>query len=778
MAAINENVYGAASDWISAPYYDSGIPRENRILLANFGDDDSTIYKAMTEDLLPLGAAWDNTLSYAALGPSHPLSKIQYYYYDGESEDPKKLKILNADDRTTTNYALGVNGSPGLTGISFITTKGIEYSPNKARYNRYNDGAVYNDTYSGYSDFKPFTQIPLKRCVLVPYITAYKSDFSSFTIDSLDNYINNHKSTYPCITQITLEIVTDRNDTYDPDAGTGTPLRGAYSQLTGGVILEPLTYGNGFDDPETAVNTDNAYRPIISEAIAGALFDKNLPANQGTNVWCVPVASGFGLDFTNIYAAVDGAINDNDTSRFYCDASLYSDDALRESVRHMTACYGLFFADSLYDAESKKLDDPAIMLGTLIDGVGNGDYTSGSDNRDQMQWALDDVHDIDYDPSNPPSVDPNTYDGSMHSNDMTFLQTATSRYNITYISFMNLCSKLWDAMALIPAGDPVNDYCLNEFLTVNPIDSIVSVKYFPISESLVEIRTAVNLHLGKYDTGISCYPAKTSLRFDCGDVFIYPRFGKNKANWLDSMTKITLYLPFCGTLNLDPEIYMNRWVNVEYAIDLITGNCSAFVSVHGDALEPGDGLGSKVITDVANGNCGIELPVTGVQHITLESQLYNATENLKALRVNGAITGMQSVLGLSKAAGGDITSGLQALGSTGSTIYNFLHNESVAEYNLQHTQLPIKMIGTTSSMTGGMCELHPTIIFERPVMPDSKRFSEQDYASTIGYACCRSAAVSSFSGYTEFASVVLDGFSATAAEKAAIAAAMKTGIII
>lgn len=776
MGAINENVYGATEDWVSAPYYPDEIPRANRVLLANFGEDNSTIEKAMTEDLLPLGAAWDNTLSYAALGAEHPLSKIQYFYYDHEAAEPKKLQVLNADDRTITNYALGVDGTPGLTDILVTIVAGAENSSNKARYNRYNDGAEFDNTYSGYKSFKPFTQIPVKRCILVPYVKAYYSDFSYGTTFDLEDYVTNRKASYPNITQISLSIITDRNDTYDPDEGTGTPSRGAYSGLTGGVILEPLTYGNGYTDPSVGVKTDNAYRPIISVAIAGALYDKDLPANQTSSTWCVPVASGFGLDFTKIFDSVDGAINDNNESRFYCDATLYSADDIREAVRHMTACYGLFFADSLSDAQTKKLDDPAIMLGTLVEGVGHGAYTSGADNKQQQQWNMDDIHEVDYDPSNPPAIDPNTYDGSMQSNDLAFLQTATSRYNLTYVSFINLCSKLWDAMALITPGDPVNDYCLNEFLTQNPIDTIVSVKYFPISESLVELNTAVNLHLGKYDTGISCYPAKSSLRVDCGSLFIFPRFGKNKPNWLDLMTTITLYLPFCGTLQLDPEKYMNRWVNVEYAIDLVTGNCSAFVSVHGDALGPVDGLGGKVITDIASGNCGIELPVTGIQHITLESQLYNATENLKALRVNGAISGLQSLLGVGKAASGnDMSGGLQALGSAGSTIYNVLHSEEVAEYNLQHTQLPVKMIGTTGSMTGGMCELHPTIIFERPVVPD---INESAYAHTVGYACCRSGKVSSFSGYTEFASVQLEGFSGTSAEKSMILNQLKAGVII
>lgn len=764
MGAINENVYGLRENWISAPYYPDEIPDENRIMLANFGNDDSTIEKAMTENKLPLGATWDKTLSYAALGNNHPLANIKYYYYVHDDAEPKKLKVLNQDARMTTLYALGVDGSAGLTDVNVIIVDGDENSPNKAKFNRYTNGAEYDSTYSGYKSFKPFVQIPVKRCVLVPYVMAYYPDMSYGTTFDLDDYVTNRKDYYPKITQIRVTILTDRNDTYDPETGDGTPNRSAYDELCGGVVLDPLSYGNGYNYLDIPLN--NIFRPIISRAIAGALFDKDLPANQTSSTWCVPVADGFGMTFDKINGNVDGAINDNNESRFYCDASELSADAIRESVRHMVACYGLFFADSLSDAQTKKLDDPAIMCGVLVDGIGNGDYTTGAQNRDNDMWNMDDAHDVDFDPLNPPILDPNTYDGSMHSGALAFSQT-TQLYNISKTDFISLSRKLWDAMALVTPGDPINDYCLDTFLTTNPIDSIVSLKYFPIKENMA-FGTATTVKLGKYDTSITCTGALPNITVDCGSKMIYPRFGNGVPNWLDKMTTITLYLPFCGTLQLDAEIYMGRTVNVEYAIDLNTGNCSAFVSFTADN-------GERCITDVANGNCGIDLPVTGLQHITLDSQLYNATEQLKAMRINNAVAGLTSLLGVAKTNTNDIGGAVSGILSTGAGLYNMLHSESVAEYNLQHTQLPIKMIGTTGATTGAMCEIYPVLIIERPDVSD---VTNADFAAVNGYACCKSDLIKNFKGYTEFANADLSGFNATASEKNAIMSALKGGVIL
>lgn len=765
---VNENVYGASTDWIDAIVYPEGFEDDNKVKFANFGDDDPTIYKAMIEDIIPLGDGWDKSLSYCALGREHPLSRIRYYYYDGEHADPYILKVLNEDNRDITNFALGADGSYNLNDLKVITVKGTEYSDNKVRYNRYTNGAEYNSGYSGYKIFKPLVKLPVKRCVLIPFIKAYDTTFSTSNDADLDTYLNEYKITRPYITQIYFNLYIDRSTTYDPIEGTGTPLRSGLSQTTCGCILDPTTYGNGYEDPSTAVSTDDTIVPIISNVMCGSLFDKTLPANQGTNVWCVPVADGFGLDFSNIYlAGRDGEISDSGDSRFYCDAGHYSADVIRESVRNMTACYGMFFTDSVSDRDI-KLDAENMHLGVLEDGVGHGEYVSGAANRDQLQWALDDLHEIEYDPSDPPSIDPNDYNGYMSSGVIGTFGTATERYNISITGFTSLTRKLWDCLALLPSGDPLGDYCLDTFLTTNPIDSIVSLKYFPIKESM-SFGTATTVHLGKYDTEISCYNALNQLLYDCGTKFIYPRFGKSKPNWLDRMTTITLYLPFCGTLSLDPDKYMGRWVGVEYAIDLGTGNCSAFVYTTADNTGH-----TKVFTDIASGTCGIDLPVTGIQHITLDSQLYNATEQLKSMRINNAVNGLTSLLGLTSAPEKGLTGGLSQLGSVGLGLYNSLHSEEVAEYNLEHTQLPVKMIGTAGSTTGAMCGLTPTIIIERPVV-DVKN---NTFGHTNGFACCVSDTISNFTGYTEFANADLSGFAATAAEKATIMSALKSGVIL
>jgi hypothetical protein len=116
----------------------------------------------------------------------------------------------------------------------------------------------------------------------------------------------------------------------------------------------------------------------------------------------------------------------------------------------------------------------------------------------------------------------------------------------------------------------------------------------------------------------------------------------------------------------------------------------------------------------------------------------------------------------------------------GQDIYNIFQSEKIADYNLQHTMIPTKMIGTSGGLTGAMLEYYPTIIFERPSLPegfDALGRSDQ-YAHSEGYACCISGSLSEFTGYTEILNVDLAGFDATITEKNMIRSVLAGGVYL
>lgn len=770
MASINEAVWGAASDWKSAYNYAASIPQANRLKTAYFNDDyyGNTIEQAIVEGKLEVGVPWDKSLSYCALGMEHPLSKIEYWGA-GSNSLPGKMALVNKDARLITNFSLGSGGKICELGdnnsLCCMQLTSDVASANLPRYDRFTNGAEQSTTsLSGYLLFVPFTQIPTKRIVLYPELIIGNNDLSASTAYDLNTAIDN-KGTRNKLLQITLHICTDINATYDPEAGTGTPSRAAVGDLKAMALLDPLAYGNGYRD-NLNIDLSNITRPIISSSlasgipVAGSLFPNpylwyNKKGSYSDGDWCVPLASGFGFDFTSIYGLdAEGKVRSDNESHFYCDISSMTEDEIREGVRHILACFGLFFADTRTDAETKKLDDPSIMLGTLEDGIGHGDYTSGAENREQLQWSLDDMHDLDYDPSNPPKVDPNNYDVPMHNN-YPWIASPNRLYSINstnIATITGLYNSLWQCYYENDVGTgsgqkQPTEFNYDEFLTISPIDTIISLKLFPYDTSANH--NPVGVRLGKYAAGINAYTAEKFTVLDFGTLDIFAYFGASeKGDWRDRETKYTLYAPFCGTLELDPAFYMGKTIGLQYWVDQITGACTA-------AIYMNDDRGNFTFTDTVSGVLAVDVPITGLDQATIQSQIFSANQQLKLANINAATGIINSVLQVGGAAlQGDAASAATSfIGGVGNFVKSNAAVES-AQYNLTHNKTAPRQIGSASPLSAMLGDWIPRVIISKPVDPLSK--SEfKEFAETKGIACIIPGKIGSRKGFIQMQNVKL-----------------------
>lgn len=179
MAEINTNIYGEETDWVSVyQFYAGGTEEKDKLKVANFGDNHTTIGAALGEGILKLNTPWDKSLSYCGLGEEAPLSNIGWFAKlpaeSGGSDGNNVTLWEKKDTRYVTNFALGISAE-GITGptqqrSNGYWVKGDQWSPNKFKFNRWNDGSVYNNDMSNYRTFSPYTAIPLHRVVLVPII--------------------------------------------------------------------------------------------------------------------------------------------------------------------------------------------------------------------------------------------------------------------------------------------------------------------------------------------------------------------------------------------------------------------------------------------------------------------------------------------------------------------------------------------------------------------------------------------------------------------------------
>lgn len=833
MAEINESVYGASEDWVDAVSYASSATDSQKLKYANFNNEEfykSRIATAIGANKLNLDTPWDNSLSYCGLGVNHPLSNITWYWVEGTNEvgQTNILKVLYQEQKDVTNFALGTSYSPiyGPTGDDVdcyrLTDNG---SNNKFRFSRWNNSAAFDGSFSNYATFQPFTQMPLHRVVLCPIIVCSSNNNDDIHYMDLANYLQaSNKSNFPRVRQINVDIYVDYLTPYEDqdvvrpgyedinidwkaweDEHPGYEYR-VHRQGLGDTnampILDTTHAFDGLIDTTgpTPVELNNVYLPITAGhaagstgiTIAGHLFGaRGIGTGDVNRTRVFGVASGFGINFSEVAHKSDIRPDVIANGAFlYCDASKMSNNAFREAVRRMVACFGLFFVDSHYDA-TLPLDHERMMLGILRDGVGNGQYTNGVYNRDHEQWLLDDAHDINYDPGapTPASWDPNSYLDTMNWSSLANFKTCTERYNLQAGQIDQIFSTLWtlwdtfDPEAITDGSIALARIDLKQrqsFLTNNPLDCIVGCKYFPITENM-STGSATGVKVGVVtltqpggSTEIQAPNAKNSIHFDCGRVYCAPQYqtqlGKPDTTWLDQYVGFELYLPFCGNVKLDTATYINKWVTVEYDIDLITGCCSASIGVASSETE------GSLFMEIRNGVCCIDVPITGIQQSTIESNYFNAITNMKSNKNSFAYSMINNVLDFgqnvaNKDAMGAINSGLKTLNNIDQRIIA----QASENYNLTHTQLPTRTIGTAGAINSAECYLKPILIVTEPILN-----IPSDYAHTIGYACLEYGTIGNYKGnhYREITNVDLSGFTCTETEKEMIRSLLASGVYV
>lgn len=769
---INTDIYGTPEQWVNPFSTQEHEDRNLMFLQAYFGGGGVELQDGYGYGV-SINTPLDKSLSWCGLGTESTWSHIEYHQRTAD------FPLIAKDDRTITNFSWNyTNGT--ATGLLLFnkSSSGVQYGDRQ----RFAPLATNSDSAPNFNNgVQPYTQIPVKNCVLVPFFRVAETIPDTATTTGMNiqnvvawNYYGNtatiNHNTHPYILGIGFCPYTYINDIADS--------RTAYARDNhrGFSILDSIGLQKGL--PRT--KTDPSF--IMGDVYAYNIFDINA-----------------GRVSTPIFGHINNKYNDqeyisynsNDSYEAYGTAiiphpnAIYSEEisissvqkakwyyleyyeGLKEWVRRQIACFGLFFTDDQATAETGEYDDDNMLLGVLVDGVGHGDYTSGEANRSQPQWQWDTTNDSDYDPSNPPEIDDNIYGRPWGFNPVSLADSTVRRYVMDDAALQAFGSNVWDIIDTTDPDELIQNQTLTNFLTNNPLDCVISLKRFPFAD--MSTASAVNIVLGKVRVSAAGKPfAADSTIKSCGIKHVYRRF----KDWRDYLCEYFLYLPFCGTLQLDPETVIGRDLKVYYAIDYTTGTCTAFVTTFDDD-------GAECYLDSASGNLAIDVALTGVETATLTGQIYNANENLKLTKFNQAIGYVKSLMNVADAASkvkynpaGLFNSSLD-LGQD--FVNNTLSNKN-AEWNINNTQIPLKMIGASSGCNAFQGELRPCLIVHYPITVSD--FNQEAYLHTVGAACCESGIIGSYSGYVEVSNVDLSGFRATATEKNMILSALSAGVYI
>ena len=213
----------------------------------------------------------------------------------------------------------------------------------------------------------------------------------------------------------------------------------------------------------------------------------------------------------------------------------------------------------------------------------------------------------------------------------------------------------------------------------------------------------------------------------------------------DPYTKIKLYLPFAGVINLSPSDVIGRKITIDSGIDWISGNIVYNILVEGEY--------SKSVLYTATGNCTADLPLTATDFSGRCSALLSA--------------GVVAAGSMATAATASLASPLLALGASAVAGYKALEAGKV---DIQ------RVSGNNISNSGGLSPMTCFLLIERPVV--ALPGDAATFASHYGFAASTAGKLIDFSGFTQCSDVHLENLSCLEEEKSELEQLLKSGVIL
>lgn len=268
----------------------------------------------------------------------------------------------------------------------------------------------------------------------------------------------------------------------------------------------------------------------------------------------------------------------------------------------------------------------------------------------------------------------------------------------------------------------------------NPLDGIITLHWMPVNTSSTVIGS---ITIGNFSTSVATDVITNQyVEYSLGSLTVPEYWG----NYLDyDATRLQLFLPYVGSVNLNPDEVMRKDLRIKYNIDLLTGTCVAIVYTYNDTI---------IFT--GSGNMAVELPLSSVTFANTTSAFLSASSGLAS-----------SALMMSMAASPGALPAVMASSavSTAVSIMNAKPNYSKSGY--------------VGSCAGAMSTQYAYLLISRPaqcVPQNNNEFSGYPLYSTVQLSTC--------SGFTKVDQINLSNCTATDNEKNMIVNILKEGVLI
>ena len=725
---VNEQAYGSKDLWYSIPNGSTQFPSsttiDERNTLANFTDTipssidwhlqlGRVIYEVEVNNNQALKGLFYNTVfdrSICFVGQSGKSSykSIRFFNNQGTNSNNPDARELPAQTYDVVNLAFS-NGLGAMrdygNGVRSWEVIGADIDKDPSgdalkfdaiRWNPLGWSGIkgtdyYYTDYGNRNQTTFITNLGVKRNVLVPYVKAGPTDTSdtnAIQTYDLATYLSTYKDAKPYVYSIGFEIAVMYGESIEASSSNQRTLDSSYNLMLMEYIgsLNDFYYIGPNNEWQTALYNNDLFVPQT-------LKSPDMPLggyiNNGSHNAEAPSTLGYEptLNSVEVHAVID--CNDikwdtwinvgSSTAEGTCnkvlvaDARKYTEEEFREAVRHSLACFGMFFADSETVAQQGKLDDPEMHLGTIVNGIGYGDYTSGADNRKQPQWNWKSMNENDYDPTNPPEPPGPEPDPNPVIPDTPGFSLAVGNGSVCYTITKSEWAQIWDNIY----GDRKNWKKLIEGLALygsNPLNAILNYRWYPFYLNGGDTRP---LRLGstiiKPATNVyHCITSSEQAFTSATGSFIWGR-PKNFVNI--RKTKARLYLPFYGFYDLPTTLLVNKELEVRFQYNLPDDNGVWFIMFGGS------------VYDYVECQPFIEIPITGDNSLQIAAA--KAQRNLQIATTIGT-----AVLGAAIGGAAGLAKGMIASG--------YASTADIATFGLAQTARSLWKGGTLGDLLGGL----------------------------------------------------------------------------
>lgn len=407
--------------------------------------------------------------------------------------------------------------------------------------------------------------------------------------------------------------------------------------------------------------------------------------------------------------------------------------------------YSYGFGEGIY---VPKITEDNEFLGEWL----TGDF---EDIQDELRpWQYGNITDDDYNPEDLPPYGPDepvtdkdegniplNIPGSLGATSAFVTQYVLNTTQIQEIggslweNLSNTNTNMWRNFWLRITGSSEIDYSLSY---TEILQYFLSLKYFPFNLSSISGSTGYNgIYVG---TGVTIIPTTSTTRqlydsritLDGGIVNIPNKWN----NYLDMepYTSASIYIPYCGTIEIPMSVISGSLLKLTYSVDLITGNIIGIVTKQGNVSYP---------IAVGVGTCGFDIMMTGTNgnqqissHIqNIASKATQWTGQILSSGVSGLMGGITGSAGGGE--GGAMAAGYGAVGNMGKTLVNTATD--MVQNNIQQANLlsvgPLTC-GASSSISS---LIMPQTAFVQVRRKNPYKTEARDYKEELGLVGYRSA---------------------------------------